>query len=115
MNSEQNLNDLFQEVPVLKILGVSVHISQDIPYDMDDDVQIVCKYLIALKLNLISTIIEEDSDDSDDGSAISDDKKIQFSNLDDLSSEVCNGLLKEYMPPHVQASKITQKLFIKYV
>ena len=38
---------------------------------------------------------------------------MQFSNDPDLSVKECHKLLKEFMPDHIQETKITQKLFIR--
>ena len=43
--------------------------------------------------------------------------KSRVSFIDDtkVGYDQCHDLLKEYMPPHVNANKVLQHLFIKYV
>ena len=38
---------------------------------------------------------------------------VKFSSEPDLKQKECQQLLQQYMPDHVQNTKITQKLFIK--
>ena len=42
-------------------------------------------------------------------------KIVKFSDDEDLSDDECHVLLQEYMPDHIQETKITQKLFIRSV
>ena len=39
---------------------------------------------------------------------------VKFSTEPDLEEEECQQLLLKYMPAHIQNTKITQRLFIKY-
>ena len=41
--------------------------------------------------------------------------KVSFIDDPKVSYDQCHNLLKEYMPPHVNANKVLQHLFIKYV
>ena len=40
---------------------------------------------------------------------------MKFSVEDDLSEEECQQLLNKYMPDHIKKTKITQRLFIRWV
>ncbi len=94
-----------QELPVFQLLGSKKCIDVDIPYDVDSDVQLVCKYLKACKE-------AEINDQYDD---FLPDRLVKFSSRKDLPDKDCHQLLHEYMPEHVVGTKITQRLFIKYV
>ena len=43
------------------------------------------------------------------------DEEVKFGVENDLSSDRCHQLLKKYMSEHIRSSKITQRLFVKYV
>ena len=47
MSSEEALKQFCEEVPTLGLLGKKHFIFSDKPYRVDDDVQLVCKYLQA--------------------------------------------------------------------
>ena len=47
------------------------------------------------------------------GSAFQANKIVKFSQDENLTNEECHRLLIEFMPDHIQMTKITQKLFIK--
>ena len=100
---DKNLDLFYREVPVLKLLGTPRHIDSDIPYDVDKDVQLVCKYLQAYRSNSIDRLYR-------DGCPL-----IKFSLYRDIPDEQCHSLLKTYMPDHIACSKITQHLFIRCV
>ena len=44
------LNHFQKEVPALGLLGTPHYIHPDTPYTVDDEVQLVCKYLKALQV-----------------------------------------------------------------
>ena len=90
----------YREVPIFKLLGSPKFIDPDILYDIDSDVQLVCKYLRAYKTGAIDRMYHNIS-------------KICFGNESDLKDEECYQLLRDNMPSHILSSKITQKLFIK--
>lgn len=46
-------------------------------------------------------------------SAFQANKIVKFSQDENLTNEECHRLLTEFMPDHIQLTKITQKLFIK--
>ena len=46
-NPRESLDQFVEEVPVLGMLGAPHAIDPDTPYTVDDDVQLVCKYLKA--------------------------------------------------------------------
>lgn len=97
----ENLDMFYHDLPVLQLLSSSKYIDPDAPYDVDSDVQLVCKYLQAYKRGKIDRQYQEHG------------RLVKFSLDDDLSDEACHGLLKEYMPKHVAQTKLTQKLYIK--
>ena len=92
-----------REVPALQLLGTPHYIHPDIPFLVDQDVQLVCKYLRAYKMG---------------GRGIDREYReghlVKFSTDPDLSDEECHQLLLEHMPKHIRATKITQQLFIRY-
>lgn len=89
----------------MQLLGTPHYISPDVPFSVDQDVQLVCKYLRAYKSDdlarSINTLYEEDG------------PLVKFSLEPDLTSEECHKLLREFMPEHVVSTKITQQLFIR--
>ena len=50
MTSGEALKQFRDEVPALGLLGTQHFVHHDKPYTVDDDVQLVCKYLKALRL-----------------------------------------------------------------
>ena len=113
----------FKELPILELFGSRLHIGVDVPYDVDPDVQLVCKYLKACKEDSMfgkridRLYLEEDDPlmriilrtGSKPPQGL-----IKFSTDPDLSDEECHRLLQESMPPHVAMTKITQQLFVRY-
>ena len=93
---------LFNEVPTLNLLGSLHFIDAGVPYDVDDDVQLICKYLQAYKQQEIDILYDDENK-----------ILVKFSQDPFLPEEDCHRLLKEYMPKHAAAAKITQRLFIR--
>lgn len=87
----------------MQLLGCPKCIGPDTPYDVDSDVQLVCKYLRAYKQGMIDRLHRDGR------------PEVKFSTDPVLSSEECHSLLKQYMPEHISSTKITQHLFIKLV
>ena len=50
MTPEEALKHFQQEVPALGLLGTPHYIHPDTPYTVDEEVQLVCKYLKALQI-----------------------------------------------------------------
>ena len=50
MSPENALKLFINDIPVLDLIGSKHLISKDEPYSIDDDVQLVCKYLNAYKI-----------------------------------------------------------------
>ena len=103
MTPEKSLEHFQQEVPALGMLGTPHYIHPDKPYCVDEDVQLVCKYLKAMEVGGekgIDRLYQPDS-------------PVKFSSEPDLQDEECQQLLQQYMPEHVRNTKITQRLFIK--
>lgn len=94
------------ELPILELFGSPRCIQANIPYDVDSDVQLVCKYLWACKVGCLRKKIDRLYMDGLD--------PVKFSTDHDLSDMECHMLLQEYMPQHIANTKITQKLFIRY-
>lgn len=93
---------LYSVVPIFKLLGTPFYIDSNVPYDVNSDVQLVCKYLHAYKTRNIDCLYNERSQ-----------KEVKFSQSGNLSTSMCNSLLSMYMPDHIANSKITQHLFIR--
>ena len=106
--AEKALKLLYLEVPSLYLIGSPYYINPEVPFSIDKDVQLVCKYLQAYKTKdkrqqrKIDKIYKE-------GHA-----PIKFSTDPDLTHGICHSLLQEYMPKHVSGCKITQQLFVRY-
>ena len=47
LNCEETMKLFCEEVPTLCLLGKTHIVKRELPYDVDDDVQLVCKYLQA--------------------------------------------------------------------
>lgn len=92
----------FTEVPVLQLIGSTKLIDHSIPYDVDEDVQLVCKYLRAYDTKEIDRLCDED-----------DNIPVKFSMDPELSDSKCHELLDKYMTNSIQDSKITQQLFVR--
>ena len=98
------MKQFYREVPALQLLGSPQYIHPDIPYAVDADVQLVCKYLQAYKMGVpkrIDRLYKEGC------------QLVKFSTDPDLSEDDCHRLLQEYMPKHIASTKITQQLFIR--
>ena len=50
MNSEMCLKEFYDDVPALGLLGTPHEVHPDTPYVVDEEVQLVCKYLKAYKV-----------------------------------------------------------------
>ena len=50
MNAEMSLQEFFEDIPALGLLGTPYLIEPSIPYELDEEVQLVCKYLRAYKI-----------------------------------------------------------------
>ena len=85
----------------MQLLGSPHHIHSRIPYTVDSDVQLVCKYLQAYSTKKIDSLYRGG------------DELVKFSTNPDLTEGVCHELLQEYMNEHITSTKITQKLFIR--
>ena len=101
---EDSFKLLCSEVPALDLFGTPHHVNHEVPFCVDSDVQLVCKYLRAYKTGRIDELYREIHK-----------QKIKFSNDRNLSEEECQALLKEYMPKHqrLAPTKITQQLFVR--
>ena len=101
-------------VPILKFIGKTKLIEANNPYQIDKEVQLVCKYLRANEeyrnrkgRNFqvgINALYQEAS-----GSPV------KFGNKPAVPEAECYTLLNKYMVADVQSKKILQKLFIKYM
>ena len=105
MDPGDALKHFIDEIPTLGLVGAHRYIQSDEPYMVDNDVQLVCKYLLAYRSNEIDTIHEELHHDKLPG--------VKFSTKKDLTNKECQHILLQNMPPHVKHSKITQRLFVK--
>ena len=102
------------------MLGKEKLIDSKVPYFCDGQVQLVCKYLKAMKENTLDQAVLNGKDlrvssihslicitGNREGARIGSTKM--------LTNEDCCSLLNEYMPPHVRLRKITQKLYIRLI
>ena len=108
ISPEEALECFLDEIPPLRLIGTPHYIKPDIPFSVDSDVQLVCKYLRAYKAQL-----EGNFEFGIDRKHVDEDTIIKFSLEDDLECEECHALLQEFMPEHVTSTKITQQLFIR--
>lgn len=53
ITSAEALDLFYADVPTLGLLGARYDVHTDTPYSVDDDVQLVCKYLQALKTEVV--------------------------------------------------------------
>ena len=88
-------------IPSLFFIGTKHCIKAAESYDIDDDVQLVCKYLNAFDIGRINTLCEGEG------------PPVKFSLDKDLSKQTCDKLLKKYMPGNSELSKLSQKVFIR--
>ena len=98
---------LYDELPVLQLLGTKHCISADTPYTIDKDAQLVCKYLRAYTEGSPKMINRKYNENEPK-------KLVKFSTDPDLPKETCHRILQEHVPRHMASSKITQQLFIRY-
>lgn len=50
MNSEMSLREFYEDIPALGLLGTPYLVEPSVPYEVDAEVQLVCKYLRAFKI-----------------------------------------------------------------
>ena len=131
---EAALAQFIDEVPALGMLGVPRAIDHNTPYTVDEDVQLVCKYLKAYWGNIekggqkgINKLYREsrklwNSDifyvllgDPFLSLCVAEVKPVRFSADPDIPHKECHELLRRSWPQFVENPKVTQKLFIKYV
>jgi hypothetical protein len=93
-----------EEVPALALMGTPVDIDLKHDYCIDDNVQLVCKYLRSYEKGTIDSLHDRQGDDP-----------IKFSTDPRVPDTECKRLLQKYMSDHVKSTKITQKLFIQYM
>lgn len=96
---------LFQRAaPFVSYVGKEKRISPKLSLDLDDDTQLVCKYLRAYhagNLNRTYSNVKK--------------KPVSIASDPPVPSEECEALLREYMPPDVRERKLTQHLFVQYM
>ena len=93
------------EVPALGLVGSAHYIHPEIPYSVDAEVQLVCKYLRAYPIRGLKGIDRLYKENSG--------VPVKFSGEPDLSHTECHALLRRFMPDHIHKTKITQRLFVK--
>lgn len=59
MHPEEALRQFHNDIPVLALIGSEHMISQETAYLVDEDVQLVCKYLDAFKSGEIDRLYKE--------------------------------------------------------
>ena len=59
MTSDNVLEHFKKEVPALGLLGTPHYIDPDTPYTVDEEVQLVCKYLKALQVGEIDRLYHD--------------------------------------------------------
>ena len=109
-NPLNNLKEFQEEIPIFSVMGTPHLISGDLPYHINKDVQLICKYLHAYSVFIdkkstgINRLFQEKRK-----------SKVYFSKEADLDDDRCHQLLHRYMQPHVKSRKILQRLFIRYM
>ena len=110
------LDNFLDSVPILRFIGKNKLIEANKPYLIDEEVQLVCKYLRAFEEYMtrkpgpkfaqcgINTLYQEGSR-----------APIQFGRHTEVPDAQCYTLLNKYMIAEVQPKKVLQKLFIKYM
>ena len=101
--AEENLKSFHDGLPILKLLASTHSIDPDTPYAVDNDVQLVCKYLMQYDIRGVNKGINRLYKEGG--------REIKFSKDLDLTHEKCHELLQKYMPP--TNCKVKQQLFIK--
>jgi hypothetical protein len=115
-NPDSSLELFCNEFPALQLIGRPRCIREDNPYNVDSDVQLVCKYLRAYKMEGDTTHgINKLHPRGLPGDLERLLKPIKFSVVPDLCDKECHRLLNKYMPDSVKKSKMQQKLFIGYM
>ncbi|XP_019859705.1 PREDICTED: uncharacterized protein LOC109587936, partial [Amphimedon queenslandica] len=108
---ESNLETFRELLPTFTFVGTLHHIDSSLHYEIDDDVQLVCKYLKAYKY-------EQENPGTREGiNKLFNDLiqiPVKFSTEADFDDpKECLSLLYKYMPDYIAERKISQKLFIK--
>ncbi len=99
------------EIPVFHLLGTPHFISPDTPFTVNDDVQLVCKYLHAYKNGEIDRLYLEPIGRLKH--KLPEPKIMKFSEDPNLNDGVCQKYLIDNMSMSIRKSKATQKLFVK--
>jgi hypothetical protein len=106
---QMSLHQFIEDFPALGMLGDPYLIQHNTPYTVDDDVQLVCKYLNAYWLFAekkgtgINRLHREGKN------------PVKFSADPSLSHKECHKLLEKSWTDFVEVPKVMQKLFIKYM
>ena len=58
MTPEEALSQFHDEIPVLALIGTGHKINPEVGYTVDEDVQLVCKYLQVLRSGEIDRLYE---------------------------------------------------------
>ena len=109
-NPLNNLKKFQEDIPIFSVMGTPHLISGDLPYHINKDVQLICKYLHAY-----SVFIDKKSTGINRLFKEKRKSKIYFSKEADLDNDRCHQLLHRYMQPPVKSRKILQRLFICYM
>ena len=56
---EETLGQFLDEIPVLALIGTEYRVDSEVAYTVDKDVQLVCKYLNALRSGEIDRLCED--------------------------------------------------------
>ncbi len=100
------------EIPVFHLLGTPHYISPDIPFDVNDDVQLVCKYLNAYNKGEIDRLYLEPIERLKN--KLPKPRIIKFSEDPNLNDTDCQKFLNDYIvSKSIRKSKATQQLFVK--
>ena len=108
------LDRFLARLPLFKYVGKKQEVNRHGPFDVNDDVQVVCKYLKAYDetgkkgKKRIDTLIPFRTNPRLD-------EPIKFAAGRDLPDEECHEFLNKYMPEHVKERKVMQHLFVKYM
>ena len=100
------------------MLGKNKLIGSEIPYECDDQVQLVCKYLKAMETNTLDQVLKGIRNITMVKlcyrlKLIGSIEEIRIGAVDMVTPEDCCSLLNKYMPPQVRLRKISQKLYVR--
>ncbi|XP_065842574.1 uncharacterized protein [Oscarella lobularis] len=102
-DGNKSLSKFLEDVPIFHYLGQSYEISPDSLFDLNDDVQLVCKYLKVYASGDIDRRLQNNMGE------------VKFSEDPPVPPTECYSLLENHSTKEIKEQKITQHLFIQYM